>query len=225
LFSLVVTISLLSIMRASNIDSWSPRIGLTLHRNRMGRCAASCQGEDCHAEKTYSQGIRTVIRMLVVVVSAFFFCWTPFHTQRLMFVLVTLFDTWSPTLTQVQHVLFTTSGVFYYFNSVVNPILYSLMSKRFRRGFADIKRNLIQRINKSEPETSENARRRKRPARRGPRTWIPQERREQLLLQAMKEDHPGLEESGKAEVSGGSGGGGRSLSRPHSSTSRREAQL
>ena len=27
------------------------RIGLTLHRNRMSRCAASCQGEDCHAEK------------------------------------------------------------------------------------------------------------------------------------------------------------------------------
>ena len=34
-------------------------------------------------------------------------------------------------------------GVFYYFNSVLNPILYSLMSKRFRRGFSDIKRNLI----------------------------------------------------------------------------------
>ena len=31
------------------------RIGLTLHRNRMSRCAASCQGEDCHAEKWESQ--------------------------------------------------------------------------------------------------------------------------------------------------------------------------
>ena len=30
------------------------------------------------------------------------------------------------------------SGVFYYFNSILNPILYTIMSKRFRRGFNDI---------------------------------------------------------------------------------------
>ena len=39
---------------------------------------------------------------------------------------------------QAQHVLFMVSGVFYYFNSILNPILYSIMSKRFRRGFNDI---------------------------------------------------------------------------------------
>ena len=46
----------------------------------------------------------------VVVVFAFFFCWTPFHTQRLMFVVVTLYGTWTPTLNSVQHILFTYSG-------------------------------------------------------------------------------------------------------------------
>lgn len=30
------------------------------------------------------------------------------------------------------------SGVFYYFNSILNPILYTILSKRFRRSFADI---------------------------------------------------------------------------------------
>jgi len=193
------------------------RIGLTLHRNRMSRCAASCQGEDCHAEKTYSQGIRTVIRMLVVVVSAFFFCWTPFWTQRIMFVLVTLFESWSGTLTQVQHVLFTISGVFYYFNSVLNPILYSLMSKRFRRGFSDIKRSFVNRLTtRPESEVSEqkrsgtNAR-----VRRGPRTWIPLERREQLLLQAAGESPD------KAEVilCEGSMGGSGSFQRARSQVS------
>ena len=39
---------------------------------------------------------------------------------------------------QVQHVLFMVSGVFYYFNSILNPILYTILSKRFRRGFSDI---------------------------------------------------------------------------------------
>ena len=34
--------------------------------------------------------------------------------------------------------LFMVSGVFYYFNSILNPILYTILSKRFRRGFSDI---------------------------------------------------------------------------------------
>ena len=47
---------------------------------------------------------------LVAVVFAFFFCWSPFHTQRLMFVLVTLYGEWTETLKSVQHILFTISG-------------------------------------------------------------------------------------------------------------------
>ena len=122
------------------------RIGLTLHRNKMRRCAASCDGGDCEAERlviiqnvlivkiqcrTYLQVKRTVIHMLgrifttghqtelpltvyvsVVVVSSFFFCWSPFHSQRLMFVLVTLYSSWTKTLTSAQHILFVISGSF-----------------------------------------------------------------------------------------------------------------
>ena len=75
---------------------------------------------------------------LVVVVVAFFLCWIPFHSQRLLFVVVTLFGNWTSSLQQVQHILFMISGVAYYFNSILNPILYSILSKRFRRGFNDI---------------------------------------------------------------------------------------
>ena len=93
----------------------------------------------------------------VAVVVAFFICWIPFHSQRLMFVVVTLYREWTVGLQQVtyfcqrhfvcvtkdfvsqaQHVLFMVSGVFYYFNSILNPILYTIMSKRFRRGFNDM---------------------------------------------------------------------------------------
>ena len=35
------------------------------------------------------------------------------------------------------------SGVFYYFNSILNPILYSLMSKRFHVGFKNLKKDLL----------------------------------------------------------------------------------
>ena len=46
----------------------------------------------------------------VVVVFSFFLCWSPFHSQRLMFVLVTLYGRWTKTLLSAQHILFITSG-------------------------------------------------------------------------------------------------------------------
>ena len=52
--------------------------------------------------------------------------------------MVTLYGRWTERLQQIQHVLFMVSGVFYYFNSILNPILYTILSKRFRRSFADI---------------------------------------------------------------------------------------
>ena len=37
-------------------------------------------------------------------------------------------------------------GAFYYLNSAINPVLYSLMSKRFRRGFSDMRLNLLDKM-------------------------------------------------------------------------------
>lgn len=168
------------------------KIGLTLYRNKMQRCAGSCGGEEgCEAERHYLQGRKTVIRMLVVVVFAFFFCWTPFHSQRLMFVLVTLYGEWTPTLTSVQHLLFTFSGVFFYFNSALNPILYSVMSKRFRRGFADIRTRFLNKLlhlpGAAAPQQSERSGSGKLYPPQGmmPRHWIPKEQRQQILLKVM----------------------------------------
>ena len=59
------------------------------------------------------QDKRAVIRMLVTVVIAFFSCWSPFHSQRLMFVLVTLYGRWNRSLTRAQHILFMVSGTSY----------------------------------------------------------------------------------------------------------------
>merc|ERR1719411_2420175 len=109
-----------------------------MNQNKIERCVASQHENKCHAERSHNQGRKTVIRMLVVVVVAFFICWLPFHSQRLMFVVVTLYGDWTLPLQQAQHVLFMVSGVFYYFNSILNPILYTILSKRFRRGFSDI---------------------------------------------------------------------------------------
>ena len=40
--------------------------------------------------------------VLVAVVVAFFICWIPFHSQRLMFVVVTLYGEWTIPLQQVS---------------------------------------------------------------------------------------------------------------------------
>ena len=42
----------------------------------------------------------------------------------------------------VNHPLHFVVGCFYYLSSAINPFLYSLLSKRFRQGFKDLKRNV-----------------------------------------------------------------------------------
>ncbi|WAR09406.1 PK1R-like protein [Mya arenaria] len=58
-----------------------------------------------YGKATATRARRAILKMLVAVVVAFFLCWAPFHAQRLM------------TL------------------STVNPILYNLLSRKFRRAF------------------------------------------------------------------------------------------
>nr|XP_046908755.1 neuromedin-U receptor 2-like [Dermatophagoides farinae] len=81
------------------------------------------------------QSRRIVIRMLVVIVIVFTFCWSPFHAQRLLFLYVTLYSSWNMVLRQINGILFLSAGCLYYLNSSLNPLIYSLLSTRFRAAF------------------------------------------------------------------------------------------
>ncbi|XP_027201251.2 neuromedin-U receptor 2-like isoform X1 [Dermatophagoides pteronyssinus] len=81
------------------------------------------------------QSRRIVIRMLVVIVIVFTFCWSPFHAQRLLFLYVTLYSSWNMFLRQINGILFLSAGCLYYLNSSLNPLIYSLLSTRFRAAF------------------------------------------------------------------------------------------
>lgn len=84
--------------------------------------------------KTNAQ--RNVIRMLIAVVVAFFICWAPFHAQRLLAVYAQ--NTASEpedALIIVYTTLTYVSGVFYYLSTTVNPLLYNIMSNKFREAF------------------------------------------------------------------------------------------
>ncbi|CAF1276624.1 unnamed protein product [Adineta steineri] len=83
---------------------------------------------------------RAVLKMLVAVVIAFFICWAPFHTQRITAFVTRLLDKankeiTSDAATKFQEILFFASGILYYLSATVNPVLYNIMSKRYRNGF------------------------------------------------------------------------------------------
>lgn len=56
-------------------------------------------------------------------------CWAPFHADRLMWSYIELSSEWHHQLFELVHVV---SGVCFYLSSAINPILYNLMSTRFR---------------------------------------------------------------------------------------------
>ncbi|XP_053210254.1 pyrokinin-1 receptor-like isoform X2 [Panonychus citri] len=87
-----------------------------------------------HESNVSSSSRRAVIKMLVAVVVAFFMCWAPFHAQRLM-------ATYASGSTQAEIIIYNLltyiSGVTYYLSTTINPVLYSIMSIKFRSAFKE----------------------------------------------------------------------------------------
>lgn len=61
----------------------------------------------------------------------FFLCWAPFHTQRLLYIHAQESDYYL----DLNEWLYILSGCLYYFSATVNPILYNLMSVKYRHAF------------------------------------------------------------------------------------------
>ncbi|KAM9859532.1 neuromedin-U receptor 2 [Aulostomus maculatus] len=75
---------------------------------------------------------RQVIKMLSIVVAVFGVCWAPFHIERLLWSSISQWTDLMHSVYQYVHIL---SGILFYFSSAVNPIIYSLLSTRFRESF------------------------------------------------------------------------------------------
>ncbi|XP_046673867.1 pyrokinin-1 receptor-like isoform X2 [Homalodisca vitripennis] len=83
----------------------------------------------------HSKSTKRVVKMLVAVVVAFFVCWAPFHLQRLHSVFGFAGDDTTHTAYLVHKVMTYASGIFYYLSTTINPILYNIMSLKFRQAF------------------------------------------------------------------------------------------
>ncbi|XP_052744656.1 neuropeptides capa receptor-like isoform X2 [Bicyclus anynana] len=86
-----------------------------------------------HGEARQAQSRKNIIRMLAAVVVAFFVCWAPFHFQRLFFI----YGSGVRHYHTINEYLFLAAGVLYYISATVNPILYNIMSHRYRIAFKE----------------------------------------------------------------------------------------
>jgi hypothetical protein len=71
----------------------------------------------------------------VAVVVCFFFCWAPFHAQRIMAVYGKIMSksfSSDDLFMRVYIVLTYISGITYFLSTCINPFLYNIMSHKFR---------------------------------------------------------------------------------------------
>ncbi|XP_013774291.1 pyrokinin-1 receptor-like [Limulus polyphemus] len=111
--------------------------GETTHGSTNGFNCQSVHGNSSRQtlkSSVSSSSRKSVIKMLVAVVVAFFVCYAPFHAQRLM---ATYVVEPSTIMTVIFDVLTYMSGVLYYVSATINPILYSIISFKFRQAFKE----------------------------------------------------------------------------------------
>ncbi|XP_060817027.1 neuropeptides capa receptor-like isoform X2 [Bombus pascuorum] len=65
------------------------------------------------------------------VVITFFICWAPFHIQRLLYVYE------DSTYDDINQWVYPLTGCLYYFSTTINPILYNVMSAKYRNAFKE----------------------------------------------------------------------------------------
>ncbi|PBC34776.1 Neuropeptides capa receptor [Apis cerana cerana] len=128
----VVPMSLITVLYAL--------IGLKLRKsNMMKRSRGREMGGSCRHQTGRSS--RRVLKMLVAVVIAFFICWAPFHVQRLIAIYGTNSEDHISSNSEWIEFLYLLmtyiSGVFYYISTTINPILYNIMSNKFRVAFME----------------------------------------------------------------------------------------
>ncbi|KAM4652268.1 neuromedin-U receptor 2-like [Discoglossus pictus] len=97
-------------------------------------------GKNCNSNTSWKISLETgkrrqITKMLCVVVVVFTICWAPFHIDRLLWSFIIQWTDVMHTIFQYVHVL---SGIFFYVSAAVNPIIYNMLSTKFRECFREI---------------------------------------------------------------------------------------
>ncbi|XP_053945277.1 pyrokinin-1 receptor [Anastrepha ludens] len=163
------------VARTSGARKGSGRMGMkgTQNETMLSRYMGGSQLSAVRGRMNH-YGTRRVIKMLVAVVICFFLCWAPFHAQRLIAVYGMNVmggsneggGDDSAADDKNHHVVIYTvmtyvSGVLYYLSTCINPLLYNLMSNKFRQAFKSIlfRKKSTGSINYRKAQQSQNLRR------------------------------------------------------------------
>lgn len=74
---------------------------------------------------------RTVIKILATVAAVFFVCYLPYHMERLF----VHYYKKGCEQNSVCHLLYPLTGLLQYISATLNPLIYSLLSLKFRKAF------------------------------------------------------------------------------------------
>ncbi|NXE52889.1 GHSR protein, partial [Casuarius casuarius] len=139
----------------STIYFFLPMLCLTLLYGlvcrKLWRSRRRLRGRQAASRKRYHA---QTVKMLAVVVLAFVLCWLPFHIGRILFAQteIILYD-----LTQYFNLI---SMLLFYLGASINPILYNIMSQKYRRAMSKILHHKqtwhCRRLTRSEKVSSES---------------------------------------------------------------------
>ncbi|XP_068171604.1 neuromedin-U receptor 2 [Antennarius striatus] len=112
-------------------------MGLHLSREQRQPCGnlGKTRGSSIRRKINRNGRRRQINKMLSIVVAVFGVCWAPFHIERLLWSSISQWTDLMHNIYQYVHIL---SGVLFYLSSAVNPIIYSLLSTRFRECFREL---------------------------------------------------------------------------------------
>ena len=88
-------------------------------------------------ENYHTRARKQVILMLIAVVLSFFVCLAPFKTLTFYLLLAPIENVQAIDNDTLLNILYF-CRIMFYLNSAINPILYNLMSSKFRLGFMKI---------------------------------------------------------------------------------------
>ncbi|KAJ8259134.1 hypothetical protein COCON_G00181460 [Conger conger] len=106
-----------------------------VRRQPQGTLGKNCSSDTSWKINLESRKRRQVTNMLSIVVLVFAICWAPFHVDRLLWSFVTHWTDLMHRVFQYVHIL---SGILFYLSSAINPIIYNLLSTRFREHFREL---------------------------------------------------------------------------------------
>ncbi|XP_021694460.1 pyrokinin-1 receptor [Aedes aegypti] len=89
-----------------------------------------------YSNRVQYHSTRHVVKMLVAVVIAFFLCWAPFHAQRL-FAVYGGDQNHNEAIRTAFVIVTHISGILYFVSTCINPVLYNIMSHKFREAFKE----------------------------------------------------------------------------------------